>query len=272
MLSAIVQTRVVTCVARPLNATLRLKLIADSEPPSTPSTQHHLASHKTSTRWIPSHRGVNIALRLQKLLERTRARRELLQQKMSERPSPSKRLREPLTDANMRGGTLTPLTTQEPPRGKSNQVGASIPSPSKRLCAGDATLEGGSSPAPRSQSLDSRRVERLVKADTPAIASVRSRLRNLSQQIGDDEESSENWPGPVTPTRGPRARLDVRPSPVRRVGPAALAQRISSWEGHSASPPTTGGPLLPPPTQPHRAVGTTAHQEVWDERFCFPGR
>ncbi|XP_078470030.1 anillin-like isoform X2 [Lampetra planeri] len=198
----------------------------------------------------------------QKLLERTRARRELLQQKMSERPSPSKRLREPLTDANMRGGTLTPLTTQEPPRGKSNQVGASIPSPSKRLCAGDATLEGGSSPAPRSQSLDSRRVERLVKADTPAIASVRSRLRNLSQQIGDDEESSENWPGPVTPTRGPRARLDVRPSPVRRVGPAALAQRISSWEGHSASPPTTGGPLLPPPTQPHRAVGTTAHQET----------
>ncbi|XP_032827075.1 uncharacterized protein LOC116952128 isoform X2 [Petromyzon marinus] len=234
------------------NATPRFKLIADSADTFNPvysSTPARLRQNSGAMDPFT-----------QKLLERTRARRELLQQKMSERPSPSKRLREPLTDANMRGGTLTPLTTQEPPCGKSNQVGASIPSPSKRLCAGDVTLEGGSSPAPRSQSLDSRRVERSVKADTPAIASVRSRLRNLSQQIGDEEESSENWPGPVSPTWGPRARLDVRPSPVRRVGPAALAQRISSWEGHSASPPTTGAPLLPPP--PQRAVGTTAHQEV----------
>ncbi|KAM3595913.1 uncharacterized protein V6R79_005244 [Siganus canaliculatus] len=69
----------------------------------------------------------------EKLLERTRARRENLQKKMAERPNASnrpmaKRLREPLTDSNS--------VISEPVSEKVPQV-SSKPSPSKRRCSGE---------------------------------------------------------------------------------------------------------------------------------------
>ncbi|NXB93666.1 ANLN protein, partial [Vidua chalybeata] len=142
----------------------------------------------------------------QKLLERTRARRENLQRKMAERPKmgarptmQTKRAREPLAES----GNQAPLPSDEV---KSDTK----PSPSKRLCPNDIETQASSSenvqPAPSSStSHDSpqmtseshenasnrallvqhlEKVKPNTKSETPAAlsVSVKTRMQKLAEQ------------------------------------------------------------------------------------------
>ncbi|NXS21897.1 ANLN protein, partial [Mystacornis crossleyi] len=140
----------------------------------------------------------------QKLLERTRARRENLQRKMAERPKmgarptvQTKRAREPLAET----GNQAPLPDDEvKPDTK--------PSPSKRLCPNDIEAQTSSSenvqPVPSSsRSHDSpqmtseshetasnraslvqplEKVKPNIKSETPAALSVKTRMQKLAEQ------------------------------------------------------------------------------------------
>ncbi|NXC56945.1 ANLN protein, partial [Aleadryas rufinucha] len=140
----------------------------------------------------------------QKLLERTRARRENLQRKMAERPKmgarltmQTKRAREPLAET----GNQAPLPGDEvKPDTK--------PSPSKRLCPNDLETQASSSenvqPVPSSStSHDSsqmtseshetasnraslvqplEKVKPNTKSETPAALSVKTRMQKLAEQ------------------------------------------------------------------------------------------
>ncbi|NXY31388.1 ANLN protein, partial [Pomatorhinus ruficollis] len=143
-------------------------------------------------------------LTAQKLLERTRARRENLQRKMAERPKAgvrppvqTKRTREPLAET----GNQAPLPSDEvKPDTK--------PSPSKRHCPNDIETEASSleniQPVPSSStSRDSpqmtseshktasnsaslvqplEKVKPNTKSETPATLSVKTRMQKLAEQ------------------------------------------------------------------------------------------
>ncbi|NXN12880.1 ANLN protein, partial [Indicator maculatus] len=141
---------------------------------------------------------------VQKLLERTRARRENLQKKMAERPKmgarptmQTKRVREPLLET----GNQAPLPGEEGKPGTK-------PSPSKRLCPNNVEAQTSSSeniqPLPASStshrspemtsevhtapSNRSSLVQPLEKAkantesETPAALSVKTRMQKLAEQ------------------------------------------------------------------------------------------
>ncbi|KAF1546922.1 Anillin, partial [Eudyptula albosignata] len=140
----------------------------------------------------------------QKLLERTRARRENLQKKMAERPKmgvrptmQTKRVREPLLET----GNQAPLPGEEVKPGTK-------PSPSKRLCPNDMETQASSSeniqPVPSSstshrspemtselhvaassraslvQPLEKGKTN--TKSETPAALSVKTRMQKLAEQ------------------------------------------------------------------------------------------
>ncbi|KFQ11278.1 Actin-binding protein anillin, partial [Haliaeetus albicilla] len=140
----------------------------------------------------------------QKLLERTRARRENLQKKMAERPKTglrptmqTKRVREPLLET----GNQAPLPGEEAKPGTK-------PSPSKRLCPNDMETQASSSeniqPVPSSctsnhypemtselhvtasnraslvQPLEKGKTN--TKSETPAALSVKTRMQKLAEQ------------------------------------------------------------------------------------------
>ncbi|KAF1654186.1 Anillin, partial [Aptenodytes patagonicus] len=140
----------------------------------------------------------------QKLLERTRARRENLQKKMAERPKmgvrptmQTKRVREPLLET----GNQAPLPGEEVKPGTK-------PSPSKRLCPNDVETQASSSeniqPVPSSST--SHRSPEMTselhvaassraslvqplekgktnsKSETPAALSVKTRMQKLAEQ------------------------------------------------------------------------------------------
>ncbi|NWZ73330.1 ANLN protein, partial [Acrocephalus arundinaceus] len=140
----------------------------------------------------------------QKLLERTRARRENLQRKMAERPKAglrptmqTKRAREPLAET----GNQAPLPSDEvKPDTK--------PSPSKRLCPNDIETQASSlenvqpvpssstshgSPQMTSESHETasnraplvqplEKVKPNTKSETPAALSVKTRMQKLAEQ------------------------------------------------------------------------------------------
>ncbi|NXK65267.1 ANLN protein, partial [Sylvietta virens] len=140
----------------------------------------------------------------QKLLERTRARRENLQRKMAERPKAgvrptmqTKRAREPLAET----GNQAPLPSDEvKPDTK--------PSPSKRLCPNDIETQASSveniqpvpssstshgSPQMTSESHETasnsaslvqplEKVKPITKSETPAALSVKTRMQKLAEQ------------------------------------------------------------------------------------------
>ncbi|NXY04011.1 ANLN protein, partial [Pteruthius melanotis] len=140
----------------------------------------------------------------QKLLERTRARRENLQRKMAERPKmgarptmQTKRAREPLAET----GNQAPLPGDEvKPDTK--------PSPSKRLCPNDVETQASSSenvqPVPSSSSSHNspqmtsesqetasnkaslvqplEKVKPNTMSETPAALSVKTRMQKLAEQ------------------------------------------------------------------------------------------
>ncbi|NWV03150.1 ANLN protein, partial [Ptilonorhynchus violaceus] len=204
----------------------------------------------------------------QKLLERTRARRENLQKKMAERPKmgarptmQTKRVREPLAEtgnqASLPGEEVKPDTK---------------PSPSKRLCPDDIETQASSSeniqPVPSSStSHDSpqmtseshetasnraslvqplEKVKPNTKSETPAALSVKTRMQKLAEQrrCWDSEDPSEYVP--LSPLQS--KDLSVSPpkqtsnalaseTPIGRRGRLAnLAATIGSWEDDLSHP------------------------------------
>uniref|UniRef100_A0A8C5U8V1 Anillin n=1 Tax=Malurus cyaneus samueli TaxID=2593467 RepID=A0A8C5U8V1_9PASS len=203
-----------------------------------------------------------------KLLERTRARRENLQRKMAERPKmgarpamQTKRAREPLAET----GNQAPLPGEEvKPDTK--------PSPSKRLCPDDTETQASCSenvqPVPSSSTSHDtpqmsseshetasnsaslvqplEKVKPNAKSETPAALSVKTRMQKLAEQrrCWDSEDPSECVP--LSPLQS--KDLSVSPpkqtsnalasgTPIGRRGRLAnLAATIGSWEDDLSHP------------------------------------
>ncbi|XP_048695165.1 anillin isoform X3 [Caretta caretta] len=206
----------------------------------------------------------------EKLLERTRARRENLQKKMAERPTagmrPSiqtKRTREPLSETS----NQSPLSGEE-------VKPSTKPSPSKRLCSD--SMEVPVSSAENRQPVNStsmkplppemraqpqatannrapsvqpvpllvEKEEQNLKSEVPVALTVKTRMQKLAQQrrCWDDNDSSESSPlspllskeQAVSPPKQPSLTSDT---PVGRKGRLAnLAATIGSWENDLSHP------------------------------------
>ncbi|XP_049672093.1 anillin isoform X2 [Accipiter gentilis] len=204
----------------------------------------------------------------EKLLERTRARRENLQKKMAERPKTglrptmqTKRVREPLLET----GNQAPLPGEEAKPGTK-------PSPSKRLCPNDMETQASSleniQPVPSSctsnhypemtselhvtasnraslvQPLEKGKTN--TKSETPAALSVKTRMQKLAEQrrCWDSEDPSECVPLSslqskdlsVSPPKQTSSAL-ASDTPIGRRGRLAnLAATIGSWEDDLSHP------------------------------------
>ncbi|KFW74475.1 Actin-binding protein anillin, partial [Manacus vitellinus] len=199
----------------------------------------------------------------QKLLERTRARRENLQKKMAERPKvgarptmQTKRVREPLAET---GNQASPPGEEVKPDTK--------PSPSKRLCPNDIETQASSSENVQpvlssSTSHDSPKMTSELhettsnrtssvqplntKPETPAALSVKTRMQKLAEQrrCWDSEDPSEcvslsplqSKDLPVSPPKQTSNAL-ASETPIGRRGRLAnLAATIGSWEDDLSHP------------------------------------
>ncbi|KFQ51238.1 Actin-binding protein anillin, partial [Pelecanus crispus] len=204
----------------------------------------------------------------QKLLERTRARRENLQKKMAERPKmgvrptmQTKRVREPLSET----GNQAPLPGEEVKPGTK-------PSPSKRLCPYNTETQASSSenidPVPLSstshrspemtselhvaasnraslvQPLEKGKTN--IESETPAALSVKTRMQKLAEQrrCWDSEDPSEcvslsplqSKDLSVSPPKQASNAL-ASDTPIGRRGRLAnLAATIGSWEDDLSHP------------------------------------
>lgn len=185
---------------------------------------------------------VGIDKDVMKLIERTRQRRQLLNEKMGKTPeaAPRKRrtpLMEDLSD-NVNKQGLGDQPTEDSP---------------KRQCV--------------------REDENQIKPDTPAIPSVRSRLQNLASQRyewADTDDQSD------TPVPAPRKSLssppDEKPKPagqenvavssIRKSRFAQLAQNINTWEDDLSHPTITKEEEKKPRWQPPKPATTTNTQEL----------
>ncbi|KFP44382.1 Actin-binding protein anillin, partial [Chlamydotis macqueenii] len=204
----------------------------------------------------------------QKLLERTRARRENLQKKMAERPKmgvrppmQTKRVREPLLET----GNQAPLPGEEVKPGTK-------PSPSKRLCPDNMETQTSSSEniqtvpsnstSYRSPKMTSEAVtcssdraslvqplekgKTNTKSETPAALSVKTRMQKLAEQrrCWDSEDTSECVPLSPLQSKGLSASPPKQTSnalasdtPIGRRGRLAnLAATIGSWEDDLSHP------------------------------------
>ncbi|XP_050748631.1 anillin [Gymnogyps californianus] len=204
----------------------------------------------------------------EKLLERTRARRENLQKKMAERPKmgvrptmQTKRVREPLLET----GNQAPLPGEE-------VKPVTKPSPSKRLCPNSMETQASSSeniqPVPSSSTSHHspemtselhvnasnrasvvqplEKVKTNTESETPAALSVKTRMQKLAEQrrCWDSEDPSECVP--LSPLQS--KDLSVSPpkqtsnglasdTPIGRRGRLAnLAATIGSWEDDLSHP------------------------------------
>ncbi|KAM9166296.1 anillin isoform 2-T2 [Pangshura tecta] len=206
----------------------------------------------------------------EKLLERTRARRENLQKKMAERPTAgrrptmqTKRTREPLSETS----NQSPLPSEE-------VKPSTKPSPSKRLCPDGVEVPVSSSEnrqpvnstfmkhlptemaeqpqaTANNRALSVQSVPQLVekeeqnlKSEVPVALTVKTRMQKLAQQrrCWDDDDPSESSPLPpllskeqaVSPPKQPSLARDT---PVGRKGRLAnLAATIGSWENDLSHP------------------------------------
>ncbi|KFP14623.1 Actin-binding protein anillin, partial [Egretta garzetta] len=204
----------------------------------------------------------------QKLLERTRARRENLQKKMAERPKmgarptmQTKRVREPLLET----GNQAPLPGEEVKPGTK-------PSPSKRLCPDSMETQASSleniQPVPSSstshqspemtselrvaasnrasfvQPLEKGKAN--MESENPTALSVKTRMQKLAEQrrCWDSEDPSECVPLsplqskdlPVSPPKQTSNAL-ASDTPIGRRGRLAnLAATIGSWEDDLSHP------------------------------------
>ncbi|XP_069071656.1 LOW QUALITY PROTEIN: anillin [Pleurodeles waltl] len=209
----------------------------------------------------------------EKLLERTRARRENLQKKIADRPSAaartamqSKRTREPLTETN-----------HLPPAPAVEVKTSTKPSPSKRRCSGNKEVPVSSSennppssppaatrvpaevisepqaiafsktPTVQSHPLP-RPEEPSLNCETPSASSVKQRMQKLAKQRrywdGSGSSPEISQVSPVQPKEEvPSPPKQTEPAPVSSNAPvgrrgrlANLAATISSWEDDLTHP------------------------------------
>ncbi|XP_067418613.1 anillin [Emydura macquarii macquarii] len=206
----------------------------------------------------------------EKLLERTRARRENLQKKMAERPTAgmratmqTKRTREPLSETN-----------NQPPLPGEEVKPSTKPSPSKRLCSDsmevpvsnsenkqpvnsvsikhlppEMTAQPQATASNRAPSVQPvpllvEKEEQNLKSEVPAALTIKTRMQKLAQQrrCWDDKDPSENSPvspllskeQAVSPPKQPSLSNDT---PIGRRGRLAnLATTIGSWENDLSHP------------------------------------
>uniref|UniRef100_A0A8C3TI93 Anillin n=1 Tax=Chelydra serpentina TaxID=8475 RepID=A0A8C3TI93_CHESE len=206
----------------------------------------------------------------EKLLERTRARRENLQKKMAERPTAgmrptmqTKRTREPLSETS----NQSPLPGEE-------VKPSTKPSPSKRLCSDSMEVPVSSSEnrqpvnstsmkhlppemtaqpkaTANNRALSVQPVPLLVekeeqnlKSEVPVALTVKTRMQKLAQQrrCWDDDDPSESSPLSPLLSKEPAVSPPKQPSltsdtPVGRKGRLAnLAATIGSWENDLSHP------------------------------------
>ncbi|KAM6209829.1 anillin [Sarcoramphus papa] len=204
----------------------------------------------------------------EKLLERTRARRENLQKKMAERPKmgvrptmQTKRVREPLLEtgnqAPLPGEEVKPVTKPSPskrpcPNNMETQASSSeniqpVPSSSTSHHSPEMTSElhvNASNRASVVQPLE--KVKTNTESETPAALSVKTRMQKLAEQrrCWDSEDPSECVP--LSPLQS--KDLSVSPpkqtsnglasdTPIGRRGRLAnLAATIGSWEDDLSHP------------------------------------
>ncbi|XP_033854813.3 anillin isoform X2 [Acipenser ruthenus] len=199
----------------------------------------------------------------EKLLERTRARRENLQKKMADRPTAAarpvaKRTREPLAETNKQ--PLQPAEEVQP---------STKPSPSKKRCSDNKEVPAFGvenrlplSPDPLPEPSETARKppeapvssvstidkgDNGVKCTSPASTSVKSRLQKLAEQrryLDNDDPTLES--AHLSPVRSqkkvpspPRQTAIAASSetPVGRKGRLAnLAAAIGSWEDDLSHP------------------------------------
>ncbi|XP_023665495.2 anillin isoform X1 [Paramormyrops kingsleyae] len=188
----------------------------------------------------------------EKLLERTRARRENLQKKMAERPTAAnrhmgKRVREPLAVSN----TVTESAPENAPP-------SSKPSPSKRRCSGDTELSKAEvenvepvavslgAPAPQDPPTD-----RKPPPGPSATRSVPSLERNVSQPAAKLERNGDAGQLTSAPAQGLVRGAHPQSTPA---GPAAMRSRLQKlaeqrqyWDTDDVIPDST--PASPPETQ-----------------------
>uniref|UniRef100_A0A8C8SUK2 Anillin n=1 Tax=Pelusios castaneus TaxID=367368 RepID=A0A8C8SUK2_9SAUR len=205
----------------------------------------------------------------EKLLERTRARRENLQKKMAERPTAgmrttmqTKRTREPLLETN----NQSPLCGEE-------VKPSTKPSPSKRLCSDmespvcnsenrqpvnstsikhlplEMTAEPQATASNRALSVQPvpllvEKEEQSLKSEVSAALMVKTRMQKLAQQrrCWDGEDPSEN--SSISPILSkeqtvfpPKQPSVTKDTPIGRRGRLAnLAATIGSWENDLSHP------------------------------------
>uniref|UniRef100_A0A670JHT8 Anillin n=1 Tax=Podarcis muralis TaxID=64176 RepID=A0A670JHT8_PODMU len=196
----------------------------------------------------------------EKLLERTRARRENLQKKMAGRPTAgvrpttqTKRSREPLSEAGNQ-----PLQPSEEAAAKASTK----PSPSKRRCSDNVDVplsnsenrypinsssmdHAASEMAPTSQiiapSIETE--EQDVKSEQTPVASVKTRMQKLAEQrrCWDNDVSESCCVSPIESNKcviSPPKQLPLTTdTPIGRRGRLAnLAATIGSWENDLSHP------------------------------------
>ncbi|XP_044310464.1 anillin [Varanus komodoensis] len=190
----------------------------------------------------------------EKLLERTRARRENLQKKMAGRPvatmrttTQTKRSREPLSEA---GNQPLPPSEEAKPSTK--------PSPSKRRCSDNVdvpvTNMENSYPVnlssmhhemtPTSEPVPlSTKVEEQTSKSEPASISVKTRMQKLAEQrrCWDNDWSENSCTSPIQSSEHvispPKQQTLAADTPIGRRGRLAdLAATIGSWENDLSHP------------------------------------
>ncbi|XP_038652849.1 anillin isoform X2 [Scyliorhinus canicula] len=206
----------------------------------------------------------------EKLLERTRARRENLQKKMAERPTAAarqiaKRSREPLTEASNQ--PLDVAVEEVKPSTK--------PSPSKRRCSdkmeapvpgaenkkpGSAFTSVAQPPPSQSVGLIEVQKEQCVNQNAHPVTSVKNRLQVLAQQRRqwDSDGNEIDLPAssvqslkPATPPPQPTVSAVESKTPAeRRRRFENLAATISSWDDDLSHPTIKQNK---PPEQPGTA-------------------
>ncbi|XP_067857403.1 anillin isoform X2 [Heptranchias perlo] len=192
----------------------------------------------------------------EKLLERTRARRENLQKKMAERPTAAarqiaKRSREPLTEASNQ-----PLEATEEAKISTK------PSPSKRRCSDkmETSVPGTENKepeapvfAPVAQPPPSQPVrligeqeEQKMHQDTLPITTVKNRMQKLAERLRQWDSDGNEIDSPVSPIQSWKPASPPPRQTVRTVEPrtpagrrerfADLAATISSWDDDLSHP------------------------------------
>ncbi|XP_072365843.1 anillin isoform X2 [Scyliorhinus torazame] len=206
----------------------------------------------------------------EKLLERTRARRENLQKKMAERPTAAarqiaKRSREPLTEASNQPlevavEEVKPSTKPSPSKRRcSNKMEAPVPGAENKEPGSPAFTSVAQSPPSQSVGLIGVQKEQCVNQNTHPVTSVKNRMQILAEQRrqwdSDGNEidlpaSSVQSRKPASPPQQTVSAVESNTPAERRRRFANLAATISSWDDDLSHPTIKQNK---PPEQPGTA-------------------